>query len=130
MDTLIRVTKLYDARRLVPVDFGPWLESIADTVDTITVGDAPDVIETFTQSGGLVQLTLAGGATGQKYRIPVTCVSDLRALSRTVVVELSIPGTNVAPAPAPGGGSASGNVDGGGPTTNYTSTDPIDGGTP
>lgn len=130
MNTLIRVTKLYDAKAYVPVQFQPWLESIADTVDTITVGDAPDVVETYTLDGALVQLTLAGGERGQKYRIPVTCVSLQRAMSRTVVVELSIPGVNTAPAPATGGGTTSGNVDGGGPDTNYTSTDPIDGGTP
>lgn len=130
MNTLIRVTKLYDAKAYVPVQFQPWLDSIADSVDTITIGDAPDVVETYTLDGALVQLTLAGGSIGQKYRIPVTCVSLQRAMSRTVVVELSIPGTNAAPAPATGGGSTSGNVDGGGPDTNYTSTDPIDGGTP
>ena len=129
MDTLIRRTKLYDARIYVPIDFGPWLASIADSVGTITVGDAPDVIETYSISGAVVNLTLSGGKLGQRYRIPVTCVSLLRSIPRTFVVELSIPGTNTAPAPAPSG-SSSGNVDGGGPTTNYTSTDPIDGGTP
>ena len=44
MDTLYRVTKLYTAKAFVPIDFGPWLLSIADTVGTITVGDAPDVL--------------------------------------------------------------------------------------
>lgn len=129
MDTLIRRTKLYDARIYVPIDFGPWLNSIADSVGTITVGDAPDVIETYSISGALVNLTLAGGELGQRYRIPVTCVSLTRSIPRTFVVELTIPGTNPAPAPS-GGGSTSGNVDGGGPSTNYTSTDPIDGGSP
>lgn len=130
MDTLIRVTKLYEAKAYVPVPFGPWLEAIGDTVGSITVGDAPDVIETYSSNAGLVELTLAGGAAGQRYRIPVTCVSAIRALTRTVVVELSIPGVRAAPSPSPGGGSTSGNVDGGGPGTNFTSTDPIDGGTP
>lgn len=128
MDTLIRKTKLYDARVYVPVDFAPWLASIADSVGTITVGDAPDVVETYTINGALVNLTLAGGERGLNYRIPVTCVSAMRAIPRTFVVDLAIPGVSAAPSGGGGGGSVSGNVDGGHANSNYTSTTPIDGG--
>lgn len=130
MQTLIRRTKLYDARLYVPIDFGPWLQSISDSVGSISVGDAPDVVETYTITGSVVNLTLSGGVRGVKYRIPITCVSLARGISRTYVVEVSIPGTAPAPSPSTGGGTSSGNVDGGGPSTNFTSTDPIDGGTP
>lgn len=130
MATLIRITKLYDAKAYEPIDFGPWLASINDQVGSITVGDAPDVIETYTVSGSVVELVLSGGERGRTYRLPVTCVSAAKALPRTVVVELSIPGVAASTSGGSSGGTAGpGNLDGGGPDTNYTSIDPIDGGT-
>lgn len=132
MDTLLRVTKLYTAKSFVPIDFGPWLISIADSVGTITVGDAPDVVETYAISGARVDLTLDGGEAGAEYRIPVTCVSAARAIPRTIIVVLSIPAVAAAPGGTGvgGGSSAVGNLDGGAPDTNYGGTTAIEGGAP
>lgn len=129
MRGLIRINKLYDAKAYEPIDFAPWLRSINDLLGSITVGDAPEVIETYTVDGEVVNLVLAGGTPGATYRIPVTCVSSAKGMTKTVVVQVSIPGVNSNTSPT-SAGSAIGNIDGGGPGSTYDAGDTIDGGGP
>ena len=130
MDTLIRVTKLYSAKKFVPIDFGPWLQSINDLVGTITVGDAPDVVETYTITGALVELVISGGAQGITYRIPVTCTSASKQVPRTIIVEVAIPGVADSSNSGGGGSGVIGDLDGGTPSSNYGGVTAIDGGSP
>lgn len=128
MRSLERITKRAEDKAYLPIDFQPWLTSVNDLLVTITVGDAPDIIETYTVDGTRVDMTFAAGDPGAIYRVPVTAVS-VRGLAKTVVVEVSIPGvlSNTAPS---GTGSAIGNIDGGGPGSTYDAGDTLDGGGP
>lgn len=129
MRALERVTKRAEDKAYEPVDFQPWLTSINDELATITVGDAPDIIEAYTVNGTRVDLTFSGGDAGAVYRVPVTAVSA-RGIAKTVVIEISIPGVLSNTSPSTGVGSAIGNIDGGGPGSTYDAGDTLDGGGP
>jgi hypothetical protein len=129
MRSLERLRKRAEDKAYKALDFQPWLTAINDTLATLTVGDAPDIVETYTTNGAVVELTFSAGDAGAIYRVPVTAVSA-RGLAKTVVIEVSIPGVLSNVSPSTGSSGAIGNLDGGGPGTIYDPTDAIDGGSP
>lgn len=129
MRALHQLTKRENEPLYYPLDFNPWLQSIGSTFGTVVVGNAPDISESYEVSLGVIKLTLTGGNPGYTYRLPVT-VTAANNFVRSTVIEVLVLGVQEATSGGGSGVVGAGNVDGGGPDTNYTSTDPIDGGTP
>lgn len=103
MRLLQRVTKYAIETVTYPIDANPWLESIQSSFGTVAVGDAPDLVESYTVVNGVLTLRLEGGVAGITYRVPVTFTAA-NGMSRAVVVEVSVAGV----AESPGGGTGAG----------------------
>lgn len=126
MRTLQRVTKYAATPITYPIDANPWLQEVGSTFGNAVVGDSPDLIESSTVRNGVLTLRLVGGIEGTKYRVPVTFFATSGA-TRAVIVEVSIAG--VRPTTAPVSAIAGdGNLDGGGPSSNYGGLPIVDGG--
>jgi hypothetical protein len=124
MRLLNRLTKYEDEPVSYPIDANPWLQSIGSTFGTVTVGDAPDLIETYTVISGVLILRLTGGIAGTDYRVPITFTAA-NGVPRATILEVSVAGVRPNTMLAP---PAFSNIDGGNPFTNYGGSNAIDGG--
>jgi len=124
MRLLNRLTKYEGEPVSYPIDSNPWLQSIGSTFGTVTVGDAPDLLETYSIIGGVLVLRLIGGIAGTNYRIPITFTA-VNGVTRATILEVAVAGVrpNTVLAPA-----AFSNIDGGTPFSNYGGSTVIDGG--
>jgi hypothetical protein len=107
MRALYQIAKYPDSPVTFPIDANPWLETIASTFQSATIGDAAGIVETSTIANGVVTLKLDGGSPGQTYRVPVT-VTAASGVTRATIVEVSVIG--LAPPGTGGGGGGAANV--------------------
>ena len=124
MRLLNRLTKYEGEPVSYPIDSNPWLLSIGSTFGTVTVGDAPDLLETYSIIGGVLVLRLIGGIAGTDYRIPITFTAA-NGVTRATILEVSVAGVRPNTVLAP---PAFSNIDGGTPFSNYGGSTVIDGG--
>lgn len=127
MRLLQRVTKYALEAVTYPIDANPWLQSIQSAFGTVVVGDAPDLIESYTVVNGVLTLRLTGGLAGTTYRVPVTFTAA-SGVSRAVIVEVSVAGVRPTTEVTTPDETAAGNIDGGTPSSNYGGLPVVDGG--
>ena len=127
MRTLQRITKYVAEVAAYPIDANPWLLSIGSTFGTVSVGDAPDLIETFTINGGVLVLRLVGGQAGTEYRVPITFTAA-NGVTRSMILEVSVAGVRPGSTDTGTAQPAISVIDGGTPFTNYGGSPIVDGG--
>lgn len=127
MRLLQRVTKYAAEPIAYPIDANPWLQSIQSSFGTVVVGDAPDLVESYTSVNGVVTLRLTGGLAGTTYRVPITFTAA-NGISRAVIVEVSVAGVRPTTVTPPVIDELTTNIDGGSPSSNYGGLPVVDGG--
>lgn len=127
MRLLQRVTKYALEAVTYPIDANPWLESIRSSFGAVVVGDAPDLVESYTVVAGVLTLRLTGGLAGTTYRVPVTFTAA-NGVSRAVIVEVSVAGVRPTTETPPVVSVVTTNIDGGTPSSNYGGLPVVDGG--
>lgn len=127
MRLLQRVTKYAAEPISYPIDANPWLQSIQSSFGTVVVGDAPDLVESYTVVNGVLTLRLTGGLAGTTYRVPVTFTAA-SGVARAVIVEVSVAGVRPNTVTPPVVSVVTTNIDGGTPSSNYGGLPVVDGG--